>query len=102
LILKRAGVMERELDQVKIRQQALSALEKSTKLFQVAENLLRQGNSSEAEWVKNEARAQRNISVWLMAQANRPKANEKRESRHSDSYRPVSAAERGARNHRHQ
>ncbi|PWT80994.1 MAG: hypothetical protein C5B44_04525 [Acidobacteria bacterium] len=63
--------MERNIETGNIRQQALSAIERSTKLFEIAENLLRQGNKSEAEWVRNEARAQRNISVWLMAKANK-------------------------------
>ena len=79
--------MERKVEPRNIRQEALSALEKSTKLFVIAENLLRQGNKSEAEWVTNEARAQRNISVWLMAKANKANPTDNTSGRHQDTYR---------------
>lgn len=86
--------MERKIEAGKIRHQALSALEKSTKLFEIAENLVRQGNESEAQWVRNEARAQRNISVWLMATANKPNAEKGAGSaRSGDSYRRLDQSE---------
>ena len=93
--------MEKQIQAGTIRQQALSALEKSTKLFEIAENLLGQGNKSEAEWVKNEARAQRNISVWLMAKANKPRTEDKAEYRvqYPGSHRKY--RERPAESHGH-
>jgi hypothetical protein len=60
--------METE-DRLAIQQRALEALQKSTKTLEIAEQLLRVGNVKEAERLKNEAREQRNISVWLMTQA---------------------------------
>lgn len=54
-----------------LREQALEALEKSTKMFEVAFELLKQGNRAEAERLRNEARTQRTISTLLMAEANR-------------------------------
>jgi len=53
-----------------LQTQALEALEKSTKMFEVAINLLQQGNKVEAERIRNEARRHRTLSVWLMAKAN--------------------------------
>jgi hypothetical protein len=60
--------METE-DRLAIQQRALEALQKSTKTLEIAEQLLSVGNVKEAERLKNEAREQRNISVWLMTQA---------------------------------
>lgn len=56
---------------IRLQQQALEALEKSTKMYGVALNLMKQGNKAEGERVWNEARAQRTISTLLMSQANR-------------------------------
>ena len=58
-------------NRIRLQQQALEALEKSTKMYGVALNLMKQGNKAEAERVWNEARAQRTISTLLMTQANR-------------------------------
>ena len=55
---------------IQLRRQALQALEKSTRMFEVAFDLLKQGNESEAERVRDEARAERTISTLLMAEAN--------------------------------
>jgi hypothetical protein len=55
---------------MQLRKQALQALEKSTRMFDVAFDLLKQGNESEAERVRDEARAERTISTLLMAEAN--------------------------------
>lgn len=53
-----------------LREKALEALEKSTKMLQVALDLLTQGNQVEADRVRTEARKQRIISTLLMAEAN--------------------------------
>jgi hypothetical protein len=53
-----------------LREKALEALEKSTKMLQVALDLLTQGNQVEAARVRTEARKQRTISTLLMAEAN--------------------------------
>jgi hypothetical protein len=53
-----------------LSERALEALEKSTKLLRVANQLESQGNLRESTRLREEGRAQRNISVWLMAQAN--------------------------------
>jgi len=53
-----------------LQTQALEALEKSTKMFEVARRLLQQGNIVEAERIRNDARRQRTLSVWLMTNAN--------------------------------
>lgn len=53
-----------------LRQRALEALEKSTKMFEVALELLKQGNYVESNRVRNEARTQRTISSLLMSEAN--------------------------------
>lgn len=55
---------------MQLRKQALQALESSTRMFDVAFDLLKQGNESEAERVRDEARHQRTISTLLMAEAN--------------------------------
>lgn len=53
-----------------LREQAMEALKKSTTMLEVASNLLDQGNREEAVRLKDEARAKRNVSVWLMSKAN--------------------------------
>ena len=53
-----------------LREKALEALEKSTRMLQVALDLLTQGNQTEATRVRNEARKHRTISTLLMAEAN--------------------------------
>ena len=58
-----------------LREKALEALEKSTKMLQVALDLLTQGNGTEAARVHKEARKQRTISTLLMAEANRVEMN---------------------------
>jgi hypothetical protein len=60
--------METE-DRLAVQRRALEALQKSTKTLEIAEQLLSVGNVKEAERLRNEAREQRNISVWLMTQA---------------------------------
>jgi len=57
-------------DGLTLREKALEALEKSTKMLQVALDLLTQGNQVEADRVRTEARRQRTISTFLMAEAN--------------------------------
>lgn len=52
-----------------LRQRAVAALEISTTMLQVAQNLLRQGNNREADRLQNEARYKRNESILLMDQA---------------------------------
>lgn len=58
-----------------LREKALEALEKSTKMLQVALDLLTQGNQVESVRVRNEARKQRTISTFLMAEANNLERN---------------------------
>ena len=58
-----------------LREKALEALEKSTKMLQVALDLLTQGNEVEAARVHKEARKQRTISTMLMAEANNLEMN---------------------------
>ena len=58
-------------DGFSIRQQALEALEKSTKTLEVACELQKQGNETEAERLRNEARSQRTLSTILMGTADR-------------------------------
>lgn len=52
-----------------LREQAMEALEESTTMLQVACDLIEQGNREEAVRLRDEARARRNVSVWLMTQA---------------------------------
>ena len=54
-----------------LRQKALEALERSTKMLQVALDLMIQGNQVEAARVHKEARKQRTISTLLMAEASK-------------------------------
>ena len=61
--------MQKELS-LTLSERALEALEKSTKLLRVADQLQSQGNFVESERLRVEGRTQRSISVWLMAQAN--------------------------------
>ena len=53
-----------------LREKAMEALHRSTTMLKVAGKLLDQGNVEEATRLRDQARAQRNISVWLMAKAN--------------------------------
>jgi len=53
-----------------LREQALEALQESTKMLEVACNLLEQGNRKEAKRLQREARTKRNVSVLLMVKAN--------------------------------
>jgi hypothetical protein len=53
-----------------LRKQAMQALEQSTTMLEVASNLLDAGNREEAIRLKDDARAKRNVSVWLMSEAN--------------------------------
>ena len=57
-------------DGLTLRRRALEALERSTKMLEVAIRLLKQGNRAESDRVRNEARTQRTISTLLMAEAN--------------------------------
>jgi len=52
-----------------LRQEALEALEKSTRMLQVAIDLFEQGNTEEAARVRKEAQTQRTISTLMMAEA---------------------------------
>ena len=58
-----------------LRQKALEALERSTRMLQVALDLLTQGNELEAARVQKEARRHRTISTLLMAEANNLEMN---------------------------
>ena len=60
-----------------IQQKALEALQESTKTLEIAEQLLSVGNIKEAERLRDKAREQRNVSVWLMGQARGSDANPK-------------------------
>lgn len=60
--------MEQELATA-LRERAVSALEISTTMLEVAQSLLKQGNESEADRLRNEARYKRNESILLMDQA---------------------------------
>ena len=53
-----------------LREQAMEALQASTTMLEVASSLLDAGNREEAVRLKEEARAKRNVSVWLMSKAN--------------------------------
>jgi hypothetical protein len=52
-----------------LRERAVSALEASTTMLQVANDLIKQGNQKEAARLRNEARYKRNESILLMDQA---------------------------------
>ncbi|MEO7970423.1 MAG: hypothetical protein ABI698_03915 [bacterium] len=62
--------MSNERSVAAIREQAMEALQQSTTMLDVASNLLDAGNREEAIRLKDEARAKRNVSVWLMSEAN--------------------------------
>ena len=66
--------MEAE-DRGMVQQKALEALQESTKTLEIAEQLLRVGNIKEAERLRDKAREQRNVSVWLMRQVQGSEAN---------------------------
>lgn len=67
----RCGVLiMRSSEGFAIRQEAIEALEKSTKMFEVALELATQGNQAEAERLRKEARTQRTISEFLQTEAN--------------------------------
>ena len=57
------------------QQKALEALQESTKTLEIAEQLLSVGNIKEAERLRDKARDQRNVSIWLMRQAQGSEAN---------------------------
>src|SRR5947208_9935061 len=67
-------VMETE-DRGTVQQKALEALQESTRTLEVAEQLVRVGNIKEAERLREKAREQRNVSVWLMRQVQGSEAN---------------------------
>ena len=73
----KGAVMEQELA-LALRERAISALEASTTMLEVAQDLLKQGNQKEAARLRNEARYKRNESILLMDQA---KAVEQHQSR---------------------
>jgi len=66
--------MEAE-DRGMVQQKALEALQESTKTLEIAEQLLSVGNIKEAERLRDKAREQRNVSVWLMRQVQGSEAN---------------------------
>ena len=66
--------METE-DRGTVQQKALEALQESTRTLEVAEQLVRVGNIKEAERLRDKAREQRNVSVWLMRQVQGSEAN---------------------------
>lgn len=61
--------MDQELA-LALRERAVAALQVSTTMLKVAQNLITQGNHSEGERLRNEARYKRNESILLMDQAN--------------------------------
>ena len=70
-VTKRAKrVMRENSEETGLREKAMEALQRSTTMLKVAGKLLDQGNVEEAKRLRDQARAQRNISVWLMAKAN--------------------------------
>jgi hypothetical protein len=71
--------METE-DRLAIQQKALEALQQSTKTLEIAEQLVKVGNIKEAERLRDEAREQRNVSVWLMTQAKQSRGGGKGQS----------------------
>lgn len=60
--------MDQELA-LALRERAVAALQTSTTMLKVAQNLLKQGNQTEADRLRNEARYKRNESILLMDQA---------------------------------
>ena len=61
--------MEMRIDELRMQQRAVEALEESTKSLEVADQLLKVGNYREAERLQAQAREQRKVSVQLLAQA---------------------------------
>jgi hypothetical protein len=61
-------------DRLNLHRRALEALEHSTQKLKVAAQLLKTGNYKEAARLQDEARTERNISVWLLAQAKNSQA----------------------------
>ena len=62
--------MSSEQSVTALREKAMAALRESTTMLEVASKLLDVGNREEAIRLKDEARAKRNVSVWLMGKAN--------------------------------
>ena len=62
--------MRENTEETGLREKAMEALQRSTTMLKVADSLLDQGNVEEAKRLRDQARAQRNISVSLMAKAN--------------------------------
>lgn len=83
--------MEQELAMA-LRERAVSTLETSTTMLEVAQSLLKQGNDSEAARLRNEARYKRNESILLMDQA---RAADQRSSNilHFPPRKPTAASE---------
>lgn len=54
---------------IALRERAVAALQISTTMLKVAQNLHQQGNKSEAARLRDEARSKRNESILLMDQA---------------------------------
>ena len=61
-------MMDQELA-LALRERAVAALEISTTMLKVAQNLQLQGNEAEADRLRDEARTKRNESILLMDQA---------------------------------
>lgn len=74
-------------DELTLRKRALEALERSTRMLEVAVGLLKQGNRAELDRVWKEARTQRTISTLLLAEANKVELNSQT-LRHSGNTRP--------------
>jgi len=60
--------MDQELS-LALRERAVAALEISTTMLKVAQNLQLQGNEAEADRLRDEARSKRNESILLMDRA---------------------------------
>jgi hypothetical protein len=87
--------MGNETSVTALREQAMAALKESTTMLEVASNLLDAGNREEAIRLKDEARGKRNVSVWLMSEANtleNAKLRDVRLRHHQDDVRHKSAA----------
>jgi len=54
-----------------LRRQAVATLQKSTKMFEQALRLRKEGKKIEAEKFRTVARLKRNDSIWLMRKANK-------------------------------
>jgi hypothetical protein len=54
-----------------LRRQAVATLQKSTKMFEQALSLRKEGKRIEAEKLRTVARLKRNDSIWLMRKANK-------------------------------